>query len=103
MRCAALAPLMALLVPALIATPIAAQRKAVEARNGLVVSVSPPGSDVGREVLKQGGNAVDAAVATAFALAVTWPSAGNIGGGGFMVIHPAPGKGDPVVIDYREK
>jgi gamma-glutamyltranspeptidase/glutathione hydrolase len=94
---------MALIIPALIASPAAAQRKAVEARNGLVVSVSPPGSDVGRDVLKQGGNAVDAAVATAFALAVTWPSAGNIGGGGFMLIHPAPGKGDPVVIDYREK
>jgi gamma-glutamyltranspeptidase/glutathione hydrolase len=67
----------------------------------MVVSVSPPGSDVGVRILKQGGNAVDAAVATAFALAVTWPAAGNIGGGGFMVIHPG-GKGQPVVIDYRE-
>jgi gamma-glutamyltranspeptidase/glutathione hydrolase len=72
-------------------------------RHGLVVAVSPPGADVGCEVLKRGGNAVDAAVATAFAMAVTWPSAGNIGGGGFMVVHPAPGRGEPVVVEYREK
>jgi gamma-glutamyltranspeptidase/glutathione hydrolase len=72
-------------------------------RHGMVVAVSPPGADVGRDILLQGGNAVDAAVATAFAMAVTYPSAGNLGGGGFMVIHPAPGRGKPVVIDYREK
>ncbi len=77
--------------------------KAVEGRHGMVVAVSPPGADVGVAVLKKGGNAVDAAVATAFAMAVTWPSAGNIGGGGFMVIHPPPGKGQPTVIEYREK
>ena len=76
--------------------------QAVQARNGMVVSVSPPGTDVGLSILKKGGNAVDAAVATAFALAVTWPSAGNLGGGGFMVVQPAPGKGEAVVIDYRE-
>ena len=79
----------------------AAGGKAVEAAKGMVVSVSAPGSDVGLAVLKEGGNAVDAAVATAFALAVTYPAAGNIGGGGFMVVHPG-NKAAPVVIEYRE-
>jgi gamma-glutamyltranspeptidase/glutathione hydrolase len=69
--------------------------------HGMVVSVSAPGSDVGRDILHEGGNAVDAAVATAFALAVTYPAAGNLGGGGFMVVYPG-GKADPVVIEYRE-
>jgi gamma-glutamyltranspeptidase / glutathione hydrolase len=68
---------------------------------GMVVTVSRPASEVGLDVLKKGGNAVDAAVATAFALAVTWPEAGNIGGGGFMLVHPG-GKNEPVFIDYRE-
>jgi gamma-glutamyltranspeptidase/glutathione hydrolase len=67
----------------------------------MVVSVSRPASEVGRDVLKKGGNAVDAAVATAFALAVTHPAAGNIGGGGFMLILP-PDKKAPDFIDYRE-
>jgi gamma-glutamyltranspeptidase/glutathione hydrolase len=75
--------------------------KPAECRNGMVVSVSGPGSDAGLEILKKGGNAVDAAVATAFALAVTYPQAGNIGGGGFMLIHPGRGA-EPVVIEYRE-
>src|SRR6185369_9088525 len=72
----------------------------VTANNGMVVSVSAPGSDAALEVLKQGGSAVDAAVATAFALAVTYPPAGNIGGGGFMLVHPP--KGEPTVFEYRE-
>ena len=68
---------------------------------GMVVSDSAAASRVGRDVLRDGGNAVDAAVATAFAMAVTWPEAGNIGGGGFMLVRPADGK-NPVCVDYRE-
>ena len=74
---------------------------AVESKTGLVVSVSAPASDVGAAILAQGGNAVDAAVATAFALAVTHPSAGNIGGGGFMIIRLP--NGTATTIDYRER
>jgi len=84
----------------LTSAPIAGGEKSAEVRNGVVVSVSAPGSDAGLAVLKQGGNAVDAAVATAFALAVTHPAAGNIGGGGFMLVHPP--KGPPTVVEYRE-
>ena len=73
----------------------------VPSRTGLVVSTSSIASDVGAEILHRGGNAVDAAVATAFALAVTHPSAGNIGGGGFMVVRLA--NGEAATIDYREK
>lgn len=73
----------------------------VTSKNGMVITTSAPASDVGAAILKRGGNAIDAAVATAFALAVTHPSAGNIGGGGFMVIRPA--KGEPITIDYRER
>ncbi|HEX9167047.1 MAG TPA: gamma-glutamyltransferase [Gemmatimonadales bacterium] len=73
----------------------------VTSPNGMVVSASAVASRVGADVLKRGGNAVDAAVATAFALAVTYPSAGNIGGGGFMIIQPPAGKA--VAIDYRER
>jgi gamma-glutamyltranspeptidase/glutathione hydrolase len=74
----------------------------IECHGGVVVSVSGPASDIGRDILKRGGNAVDAAIATAFALQVSYPLAGNIAGGGFMVIHPAPGQGEPTTIDYRE-
>jgi gamma-glutamyltranspeptidase / glutathione hydrolase len=70
-------------------------------RHGMVVAVSPPGAEAGRDILLRGGNAVDAAVATALAMAVTYPSAGNLGGGGFMVVYPGHGA-EPVVIEYRE-
>jgi gamma-glutamyltranspeptidase/glutathione hydrolase len=88
-----------LLVPST-ARPQPPAGAAVDGRNGMVVCVSPPAADVGVAVLKQGGNAVDAAVAVAFAEAVTWPEAGNIGGGGFMMIA-APGQ-EPTCIEYRE-
>jgi gamma-glutamyltranspeptidase/glutathione hydrolase len=67
----------------------------------MVVSAHPLSSRIGAEVLRKGGNAIDAAVATEFALAVCYPEAGNIGGGGFMLIRTADGKTS--VIDYREK
>ncbi|MXW68929.1 MAG: gamma-glutamyltransferase [Acidimicrobiia bacterium] len=71
------------------------------AKNGMVSSASRLASEVGVETLRNGGNAVDAAIATAFALAVTWPSAGNIGGGGFLVYHG--GDGNATAFDFREK
>ena len=78
------------------------EEKVVVARNGMVVSVDEYASRVGVETLKKGGNAVDAAVAVGFALAVTYPSAGNIGGGGFMVIR-FPDTREAVALDFREK
>src|SRR3990170_2723095 len=74
---------------------------AVAAQHGMVVAQEKIGARVGADILRQGGNAVDAAVATGFALAVTYPRAGNIGGGGFMIIHAAERRED-VAIDYRE-
>jgi gamma-glutamyltranspeptidase/glutathione hydrolase len=73
----------------------------VISREGLVVSASDVASDIGAAVLARGGNAVDAAVATGFALAVTYPVAGNLGGGGFMIVRTPGGK--TAAIDYREK
>jgi gamma-glutamyltranspeptidase/glutathione hydrolase len=73
----------------------------VSAENGMVVSTSSYASKVGVEILQKGGNAIDAAVAVGFALAVTYPTAGNLGGGGFMVIHLEDGKN--TTIDFREK
>lgn len=80
----------------------ASDQRDARSREGMVVSVSEEASRIGAEVMRDGGNAVDAAVATAFALAVTHPAAGNIGGGGFMLVHPADGSPD-TFIDYREK
>jgi len=90
-----------LVTPSAITQNNAVQEMGVESKTGLVVSTSSLASEAGASVLHRGGNAVDAAVATAFALAVTHPTAGNIGGGGFMVIRRA--NGEAVTIDYREK
>lgn len=83
--------------------PLLAQsgRLAAPSRDGMVVTSHYLASEVGHDVLERGGNAVDAAVATAFALAVTLPSAGNIGGGGFLVYHGADGS--VTSFDFREK
>jgi gamma-glutamyltranspeptidase/glutathione hydrolase len=83
-------------------TPPAADTvHAVSAEHGMVVAQEKISAQIGAEVLRQGGNAVDAAVATGFAMAVTYPRAGNIGGGGFMVIHSAD-RNEDIAIDYRE-
>jgi len=75
--------------------------QAVTAQHGMVVAQESRAALIGAEVLKRGGNAVDAAVAVGFAMAVTYPRAGNIGGGGFMLIHLAR-KNQDIAIDYRE-
>ncbi|MEI6740942.1 MAG: gamma-glutamyltransferase [Gemmatimonadaceae bacterium] len=75
--------------------------RGADAANGMVVSASAIASEAGARVLAAGGNAVDAAVATGFALAVTYPTAGNIGGGGFMVIRFPDGRA--TTVDFREK
>ncbi|WP_375414300.1 gamma-glutamyltransferase [uncultured Bradyrhizobium sp.] len=81
--------------------PAAGTFHPVPAEFGMVVAQEKLGARIGADILRQGGNAVDAAVATGFALAVTYPRAGNIGGGGFMVIHSAD-RNEDVAIDYRE-
>ena len=68
----------------------------------MVVAQEARAARIGADVLKRGGNAVDAAVAVGFAMAVTYPRAGNIGGGGFMVIHLAARQAQDIAIDYRE-
>src|SRR6266545_5531981 len=72
----------------------------IRAQKGMVASQNELASRIGADVIRDGGTAVDAAVATAFALAVVHPTAGNIGGGGFIVYRPA--KGDAVAYDFRE-
>jgi gamma-glutamyltranspeptidase / glutathione hydrolase len=92
----------AALLVALVTGPLPPLQAAhpVRARNGMVTSQNFLASQIGVEVLWDGGNAIDAAVATAFALAVTHPAAGNIGGGGFLLVRPS--RGDATAYDFRE-
>ncbi|MSP60458.1 MAG: gamma-glutamyltransferase [Myxococcales bacterium] len=85
----------------LLCGPASAANLPVAARHGMVVSTDETASRVGLAVLEKGGNAIDAAVAVALALAVTWPAAGNLGGGGFMIIRRSDGTTE--VIDFRER
>ncbi|MEE2900312.1 MAG: gamma-glutamyltransferase [Gemmatimonadota bacterium] len=104
MRSRRSSPALALLTFALALLPIAATAQTAEpvrAGTGIVVSQHWLASEVGRDVLAAGGNAIDAAIATGFALAVVHPSAGNIGGGGFMVVRFP--NGQTTAIDFREK
>src|ERR1700746_1370390 len=93
--------LILLLLALLVAVPVAASVRPVHAAHASVVSVHELASRAGVEIMQGGGNAIDAAVATGFALAVVHPPAGNIGGGGFMLIRMADGK--TPFLDYREK
>jgi len=92
-----LTPLAALLL----AAPLAADSKPVHAPHAIVVSIDELASKAGVEIMREGGNAIDAAVATGFALAVVYPQAGNLGGGGFMLLRMADGKTH--FIDFREE
>jgi gamma-glutamyltranspeptidase/glutathione hydrolase len=98
LACLCFAPAAAVADPVI--SPLATARPVV-ARHGMVVTQEAAASRVGLEILKRGGNAVDAAVAVGFALAVTLPRAGNLGGGGFMLIHRAD-LNQTTAIDYRE-
>src|SRR5579862_809996 len=93
--------LLLFVVALLLVSPASASTRPVHAQHAMVVTVHQLASQVGVEILQAGGNAVDAAVATGFALAVVHPAAGNIGGGGFMLIRMADGKTH--FLDYREK
>src|SRR5579875_1467373 len=90
---------LAVLLVCLLAVPLTATEP-VRAAHGMVVAQEPIAADVGVAVLKSGGNAIDAAVAVGFALAVTHPVAGNLGGGGFMLVRLADGTTD--FLDFRE-
>src|SRR5213593_2916083 len=93
--------LLVLSIALLVAAPLIATRQPLRARHGMVVAMEATAADVGVAVLQKGGNAVDAAVAVGFALAVTHPYAGNIGGGGYMLVRMADGR--TTFIDFREK
>ena len=90
------------LVLAGLSVPLNAVRQPLRAKHGMVVAMeSTAAADVGVAVLQKGGNAVDAAVAVGFAMAVTHPFAGNLGGGGYMLIRMADGR--TTFIDFRER
>lgn len=93
-------PTWCVLVLFALCTPVLAQRAPAEARHGMVVSANRLASEVGVAILRRGGNAADAAVATGMALAVAYPRAGNLGGGGFAVLRLADGRATS--IDFRE-
>src|SRR5262245_58680755 len=88
------------IISAVPSIPTGASPLPIRAQKGMVASQNEMASRIGADVIKEGGSPVDAAVATAFALAVVHPTAGNIGGGGFIVYRPA--KGDAVAYDFRE-
>ena len=94
-------PLAVALVLGMFAQPIVCARAPIRAAQAMVVAQEPIAADVGLAVLKSGGNAVDAAVAVALSLAVTYPYAGNLGGGGFMLVRMADGRN--AFFDFREK
>src|SRR4029077_1052688 len=91
-----LIPWLFLLLPWLVSA-----RQPVRARHAMVVTVEPHATTIGVDVLKSGGNAIDAAVAVGFALAATHPSAGNLGGGGFLLARFADGR--TTFLDFRER
>src|SRR6266404_5546693 len=90
-----------ILIALLLTAPAAHPREPVRAHQGMVVAEEPLAADAGLAVLRAGGNAVDAAVAVGFALAVTHPFAGNLGGGGFMLVRFADGRS--TFIGFRER
>src|ERR1700757_1725131 len=89
------------LVAGLVPSAHAASERPVAAEKGMVVSAQHRATDIGVDILKHGGNAIDAAVAVGYALAVVYPAAGNLGGGGFMTILFADGR--KTFLDFREK
>src|SRR2546430_3884064 len=89
------------IVALLLASPArGASSQVARGKGGAVAAAEENAAKAGIEILKKGGNAADAAVAVAFALAVTWPEAGNIGGGGFWISRDAKGK--TIAVDFRE-